>query len=115
VIGNLAQDGIGRPDTHVGIGPAAERHLRRIRARARSTNPARRAVEGEIGLTGAVRPAPAMTSRLSAAEAAGLRTVFVPELVRARGELRQVPVRHVLDALAWAVDAPPSGSDAGAS
>jgi DNA repair protein RadA/Sms len=97
--------------------PAADLATAAAIASAASGVPAPRdaAFVGEIGLTGAVRPAPAMTSRLSAAEAAGLRTVFVPELVRARGELRQVPVRHVLDALAWAVDAPPSGSDAGAS
>jgi DNA repair protein RadA/Sms len=57
---------------------------------------------GEIGLTGIVRPAPAMRARLSAAEAAGLSTVFVPEVAPARGGLRQVPVRHVVEALGWA-------------
>jgi hypothetical protein len=39
-----------------------------------------------------------------AAGAAGLRTVFVPEASDARRR-RQVPVRHVLEALAWAVGA----------
>ena len=34
---------------------------------------------GEIGLTGVVRAAPGMAARISAARAAGLRTVFVPE------------------------------------
>ena len=66
---------------------------------------------GEIGLTGTVRPAPALTARVAAAEAAGLRTVFVPEAVPARTGPRQVPVRHVLDALAWAVAGGRSGPE----
>jgi DNA repair protein RadA/Sms len=70
---------------------------------------------GEIGLTGTVRSAPGMTARLAAAQAAGLRTAFVPEAMPARGGPRQVPVRHVLDALAWAVGGAPRGSSARAS
>jgi DNA repair protein RadA/Sms len=77
--------------------------------------PSGTAFVGEIGLTGTVRPAPGMTARLSAAEAARLRTVFVPEAVPARGGLRQVPVRHVLDALTWAVAGGRSGSSVRAS
>jgi DNA repair protein RadA/Sms len=70
---------------------------------------------GEIGLTGAVRPAPAMPARLSAAEAAGIRTVLVPEVVSVRSDLRQVPVRHILEALEWAVGTHRGGSSARAS
>jgi DNA repair protein RadA/Sms len=77
--------------------------------------PGATAFVGEIGLTGTVRPAPGMTARLTAAEAAGLRTAFVPEAVPARGGLRQVPVRRVSDALAWAVAGGRSGSGARAS
>jgi DNA repair protein RadA/Sms len=77
--------------------------------------PSGTAFVGEIGLTGTVRPAPGMTARLTAAEAAGLRTAFVPEAVPARGGLRQVPVRRVSDALAWAVAGGRSGSGARAS
>jgi DNA repair protein RadA/Sms len=58
---------------------------------------------GEIGLTGVVRPAPGMAARLSAARAAGLRTVFVPEGTEGVDGLRPVPVRHVMQALTWAV------------
>jgi DNA repair protein RadA/Sms len=57
---------------------------------------------GEIGLTGVVRPAPGMAARLSAARAAGLRTVFVPEGTEPADGLRSVQVRHVTQALTWA-------------
>jgi DNA repair protein RadA/Sms len=57
---------------------------------------------GEIGLTGLVRRAPAMAARLSAARAAGIRTVFAPAGVEVTGELRHVPVHHVRQALTWA-------------
>jgi DNA repair protein RadA/Sms len=57
---------------------------------------------GEIALTGLVRPAPGMIARLSAAKAAGLRTVFVPEGADEVDGLRTVPVRHVMEALTWA-------------
>ena len=46
---------------------------------ARVPAPTASAFVGEIGLTGVVRPAPGMGARLSAARAAGLHTVFVPE------------------------------------
>ena len=61
---------------------------------------------GEIGLTGVVRPAPGMAARLSAARAAGLRTVFVPEGTEIVDGLRPVPVRHVMQALTWAAARP---------
>ena len=85
--------------------PAADLATAAAIASAASGVPAPRATAfvGEIGLTGTVRPSPAMNARLSAAEAAGLRTVFVPEVVSARGDLRQVPVGHALEALEWAM------------
>ena len=73
--------------------------------------PSASAFVGEVGLTGTVRPAPAMAARLSAAEAAGLRTVFVPEPVPGSNGVRQVPVRHVLQALEWAAGSPRRGSN----
>ncbi|HSJ50466.1 MAG TPA: ATPase domain-containing protein [Actinomycetota bacterium] len=57
---------------------------------------------GEVGLTGMVRPAPAMGSRLAAARSAGIRTVFGPPDGQPPAGVRLVPVRHVKDALAWA-------------
>jgi DNA repair protein RadA/Sms len=66
--------------------------------------PSASAFVGEIGLTGVVRPAPGMAARLSAARAAGLRTVFVPEGAGPADGLRSVPVRHVMQALTWAAD-----------
>ena len=60
------------------------------------------AVVGEIGLTGVVRAAPGMAARISAARAAGLRTVFVPEGTEPADALQSVPVRHVMQALTWA-------------
>ncbi len=86
-------------------------------ASAASGVPAPRATAfvGEIGLTGTVRPAPAMNARLSAAAAAGLRTVFVPEVVSAGGDLRQIPVGHALEALGWAMGSWGSGPSARAS
>lgn len=85
--------------------PAADLAIAAALASAASGVPAPTAAAfvGEIGLTGTIRPAPAMSARLSAAEAAGLRTVFVPETVPSRGAVRPVVVRHVLEALEWAV------------
>jgi DNA repair protein RadA/Sms len=68
--------------------------------------PSASAFVGEIGLTGVVRPAPGMAARLSAARAAGLRTVFVPEGTEAVEGLRPVRVRHVMQALTWAAARP---------
>jgi DNA repair protein RadA/Sms len=61
---------------------------------------------GEVGLTGQVRPAPGWPGRLSAAQAAGIHTIFAAP---GSGEVeggRLVPVRHVREALAWAAEAP---------
>ena len=59
---------------------------------------------GEVALTGLVRPAPAMAQRAAAARAAGCRVLFAPEEPSVGLEgLRVVPVRHVGDALRWAL------------
>jgi DNA repair protein RadA/Sms len=53
-----------------------------------------------------VRPAPGWPGRLSAAQAAGIHTIFAAP---GSGEVeggRLVPVRHVREALAWAAEAP---------
>ncbi len=68
--------------------------------------PARSAFVGEVALTGHVRPAPAMTQRLAAARAAGIATVFAPVPAAGQGsdlEVRMIPVRHLRDALGWAL------------
>ena len=57
---------------------------------------------GEVGLTGLVRPAPAMGARLSAAKAAGIQTVFAPAGAEVSQGIRHVPVHHVTQALTWA-------------
>jgi DNA repair protein RadA/Sms len=58
---------------------------------------------GEVALTGQVRTAPAMAQRLSAARAAGIRTVFAaPGSPSAAQGVRIVAVGHVRDALGWA-------------
>jgi len=75
---------------------------------ARVPAPTASAFVGEIGLTGVVRPAPGMGARLSAARAAGLHTVFVPEGAQGLEGLRPVPVRHVMQALTWAAARPAS-------
>jgi DNA repair protein RadA/Sms len=66
--------------------------------------PERAAFVGEVALTGLVRPAPAMAQRLAAARAAGCRVLFAPEGPPTPLEgVRVVPVRHVGDALRWAL------------
>jgi DNA repair protein RadA/Sms len=60
---------------------------------------------GEVSLTGLVRPAPAMTARLQAARAAGCSEVFAAEAVGPGQGAQVVPVRHVRDALGWALPA----------
>jgi DNA repair protein RadA/Sms len=75
--------------------------------------PSASAFVGEIGLTGVVRAAPGMAVRLSAARAAGLRTVFVPEGTEPADALRSIPVRHVMHALTWAAARPGERTDAG--
>jgi len=66
--------------------------------------PASSAFVGEVGLTGLVRPAPGMAQRLAAAATAGVTTVFTPVDGPTRGEPRMVPVRHVGEALGWALE-----------
>jgi DNA repair protein RadA/Sms len=59
---------------------------------------------GEVALTGLVRPAPAMGQRAAAARAAGCSVLFAPEgSCDALDGIRVVPVRHVGDALRWAL------------
>ena len=61
---------------------------------------------GEVSLTGLVRPAAAMAQRLGAARAAGIRTAFAPAGTAPTSGLRIVPVRHLKDALTWALAGP---------
>jgi DNA repair protein RadA/Sms len=69
-----------------------------------ATPPPASAFVGEVALTGLVRPAHAMAQRLSAARAAGCTTVYAPEgsIETAEG-VRVRTVRHVVDALGWAL------------
>jgi DNA repair protein RadA/Sms len=57
---------------------------------------------GEVGLTGRVRPSPAMARRLAAARTSGIRTVFGPAETRPPAGVRLAPVTHLADALTWA-------------
>ncbi len=69
---------------------------------------------GEVALTGLVRPAPAMAQRVQAARAAGCRVVYTPSLASpgpAEG-VKFVPVRHVRDALPWALSPGTTRADA---
>jgi DNA repair protein RadA/Sms len=67
--------------------------------------PSGSAFVGEVALTGQVRPASSMGPRLSAARAAGCDTVFAPHPgERAPEGMRIIPIRHVADALRWAVE-----------
>jgi DNA repair protein RadA/Sms len=66
--------------------------------------PAGAAFVGEVSLTGAVRGAPGLAQRLTAAHGAGCSTVFAPDAPRSGPDgLRIVPVGHVRDALGWAL------------
>jgi DNA repair protein RadA/Sms len=65
---------------------------------------------GEVALTGAVRSAPSMAQRLSAARAAGCSVVYGAAGGPANVDgLRLMPVRHVRDALDWALRGMSSG------
>jgi DNA repair protein RadA/Sms len=64
--------------------------------------PPRSAFCGEISLSGAIRTPPALATRLAAAAAAGIRTVFSPEAAEAANGVRIVRVARVEDALRWA-------------
>jgi DNA repair protein RadA/Sms len=72
-------------------------------ATAGTPPPANSAFAGEIGLTGLVRPAPAMPQRLAAARAAGVTSIFAPVEPGLQDGAQIVSVRHVSDALGWAV------------
>lgn len=66
--------------------------------------PAGAAFVGEVALTGLVRSVPGMPQRAAAARAAGCSTVFAPDgSAEPLDDLRVVPVRHVGDALRWAL------------
>ena len=66
--------------------------------------PAGSAFVGEVALTGAVRTAPAMAQRVSAARVAGCSVVYASADAPTDVDgLRVVPVRHVRDALDWLV------------
>lgn len=67
--------------------------------------PADAAFVGEVGLTGLVRPAPALGPRLAAARTAGVRTVYAAADGGVPGDVRIRPVRHVREALTWAASA----------
>jgi DNA repair protein RadA/Sms len=76
---------------------------------------------GEVALTGLVRSAPGLAQRLSAARAAGCVTVYAAAsdstiapaegATRGLNGLRVIPVRHVNDALGWALS--PAGTHRG--
>ncbi len=65
---------------------------------------------GEVGLTGTVRPGGAIGSRLAAARAAGIRTVFAPVGSSSDQGVRVVPVHHLKEALTWAARPPAGGA-----
>jgi DNA repair protein RadA/Sms len=66
--------------------------------------PAGSAFVGEVALTGLVRPSPAMTQRVAAARAAGCTTVYAaPGPVAGHDGVQLVPVRHIAEALRWAL------------
>lgn len=65
--------------------------------------PDRSAFVGEISLTGTVRAAPAMPQRLATARAAGSTRIFAAPDVVAIDGIEVVPVRHVAQALSWAM------------
>jgi DNA repair protein RadA/Sms len=72
--------------------------------------PAGSAFVGEVALTGAVRSAPSMAQRVAAARAAGCSVIYAaPGASADVGGLRSIPVRHVREALGWALQ-PMSGS-----
>jgi DNA repair protein RadA/Sms len=78
--------------------------------------PAGSAFVGEIALTGSIRPAPAMHQRLAAARAAGCTNVFAAGgSADPPAGLTVRPVRHVVEALGWALGTAPAGRRARAS
>jgi DNA repair protein RadA/Sms len=75
--------------------------------------PADAAFVGEVGLTGLVRPAPALEQRLAAARAAGCRRVFASAPAGTGSGIKVVTVRSVADALDWALLQGPRGVSKG--
>jgi DNA repair protein RadA/Sms len=77
---------------------------------ARDTSPPEGAAfVGEIALTGQVRPVPGLDQRIGAARAAGCSVVYAPgELPAASSGLHVIQVRHVSEALGWALS--PAGT-----
>lgn len=72
--------------------------------------PAGSAFVGEVALTGAVRSAPSMAQRAAAARAAGCSVIYAAPGASAELDgFRSIPVRHVREALDWALQ-PMSGS-----
>jgi DNA repair protein RadA/Sms len=72
-----------------------------------ATPPEGSAFVGEIALTGSIRPAPAMHQRLAAAKAAGCSTVYAAGTAEAADTVALRAVRHVVDALGWALQTRP--------
>jgi DNA repair protein RadA/Sms len=68
--------------------------------------PPRSAFSGEVSLTGAVRPMTKRSSRLAAAAAAGIQTVYCAAEPQASAGVRIVFVGHLRDALGWARSTP---------
>ncbi len=58
---------------------------------------------GEVALTGLVRRAPALAQRLAAAKTAGRGVVYAPSGTGGASDVRVVPVRHVREAVGWAL------------
>jgi len=66
--------------------------------------PAGSAFVGEVALTGLIRPSPAMAQRVAAARAAGCTIVYAaPGPAPDHDGVQLVPVRHIADALRWAL------------
>lgn len=64
--------------------------------------PSRSAFAGEVSLSGSVRPITNLSSRVAAAAAVGIQTVYCAGDPRSSREVRIVSVRHLRDALSWA-------------
>lgn len=63
--------------------------------------PSRSAFAGEVSLTGSVRRITNLSSRVAAAAAAGIQTVYCAGEPPASGEVRIVSVGHLREALSW--------------
>jgi DNA repair protein RadA/Sms len=80
-----------------------------------ATPPEGSAFVGEIALTGSIRQAPGMHQRFAAARAAGCTTVYAAGSADAVDGISVRTVRHVVDALGWALQARPLARRARAS